>query len=81
MLRTSMTVCWVGAVYGLTLATTNPTAHAQCQITETTEITPSDGLFGDLFGNSVAISGNTMIVGAPNADDAGDLREHAYAQR
>ena len=78
MLRTSMTVCCVGAVYGVVLAMTSTAAHGQCEVTETAEITASDGLFGDEFGRSVAISGNTMIVGAPTADAAGDAAGAAY---
>jgi hypothetical protein len=34
-------------------------------MTPVAELTASDGAFGDLFGSSVAISGNTIIVGAP----------------
>ena len=32
---------------------------------ETTELPPSDGGFSDLFGYTVAISGNTIVAGAP----------------
>lgn len=32
--------------------------------TETAKLTASDGVAGDLFGTSVAISGNTIVVGA-----------------
>ena len=32
------------------------------------ELTASDGASGDAFGSSVAISGNTVVVGAPNSN-------------
>ena len=38
---------------------------------EVRKITASDAAPGDLFGFSVAISGNTLVVGAPTNDDAG----------
>ena len=78
MLRTSMTVCCVGAVYGLAVGMVSTAVHGQCEVTETTKIAPSDGMFGDEFGTSVAISGDTMIVGAPTADDAGQASGAAY---
>ena len=37
-----------------------------------------DGAQGDLFGNSVAISGDTAIVGALGDDDNGDISGSAY---
>ena len=37
-----------------------------------------DGEFGDSFGSSVAISGNTAVVGAPGDDDLGNLVGAAY---
>jgi hypothetical protein len=39
---------------------------------------PSDAAPGDYFGSSVAISGNTAIVGAQFNDDAGDDTGAAY---
>ncbi len=38
--------------------------------TETAVITPSDGFYPDLFGLSVAASGDTIVVGAPGAGAA-----------
>lgn len=35
---------------------------------EVAKLTASDGALGDLFGRSVAIDGNTIVVGAPEAD-------------
>ena len=34
------------------------------------ELIPSDGLFGDTFGDGAAISGNTIVVAAPLQDEA-----------
>ncbi|NNM01741.1 MAG: hypothetical protein HKO62_13390, partial [Gammaproteobacteria bacterium] len=39
---------------------------------------PSDGALADLFGNSVGVSGNTAIVGAPSDDDNGSASGSAY---
>jgi trimeric autotransporter adhesin len=33
------------------------------------ELTASDGASGDIFGSSVSISGNTVVVGSPNSDN------------
>ena len=46
------------------------------------KLTASDGAADDNFGNSVSISGNTVVVGAPNATvgatlAGGGLRVHA----
>ncbi|MCP4662904.1 MAG: DUF11 domain-containing protein [bacterium] len=38
---------------------------------EVTKLTADIGAFGDYFGHSVGISGDTVIVGAHNNDDAG----------
>jgi hypothetical protein len=35
---------------------------------ELSKIEPDDGVFFDLFGNSVAIEGNTVVVGSPFDD-------------
>ncbi len=42
------------------------------------KLLPSDGAAGDLFGESVAISGNTVIVGAIWDDDNGESSGSAY---
>jgi len=41
-------------------------------ITETATLTASDGVTNDLFGFSVSISGDTIVVGAPDADVGGN---------
>ena len=46
-----------------------------------TKILASDAAQGDIFGNSVAISGNNAIVGAPYNDDGGDRTGSAYIFR
>lgn len=46
--------------------------------TQTAKISPGDGAAGDFFGYSVAISGETIVVGAPFDDDGGTDRGSAY---
>jgi len=48
---------------------------------QVTKITASDGAAGDHFGESVAISGDTAIVGASTDDDNGDGSGSAYVYR
>jgi len=43
-----------------------------------TKLVPSDGAAGDFFGFSVAISGNTVVVGAPYDSDNGASSGSAY---
>jgi hypothetical protein len=43
------------------------------------KLLPSDGAAFDVFGRSVAISGETVVVGAPSDDDAGSGSGSAYA--
>ncbi len=45
---------------------------------EVKKIVASDGVTGDVFGNSVTISGNTLVVGAYGDDDNGDNSGSAY---
>src|SRR5262245_46689716 len=44
------------------------TSAALAQWTPMQQLTAKDGASYDTFGSSIAISGNTAIVGAPNAD-------------
>jgi hypothetical protein len=46
-------------------------ASGWANMTQTAKLTASDGASGDLLGLSVAISGNAVVVGAPNAYGAG----------
>ncbi|WP_437331896.1 thrombospondin type 3 repeat-containing protein [Sorangium sp. So ce394] len=45
---------------------------------EEAELLPSDGAAGDQFGTSVAISGNTALIGAPLDDNPGSESGSAY---
>ena len=45
---------------------------------EVAKLTPSDAAEYDYFGRSVAISGDTALVGSPSDDDNGDLSGSAY---
>ncbi len=51
---------------------------AYADITETAKLVPEDGAYNDLFGSSVSISGDYVIVGAPN-DDEGVLTNNGAA--
>ncbi len=46
--------------------------------TQTAMLTASDGQFSDLFGESVAISGDTVVVGAPGATVNGNHSGAVY---
>ncbi len=43
------------------------------------KLTANDAKAGDLFGNTVAISGETAVIGAPGVDDAGPEAGAVYA--
>lgn len=45
---------------------------------ERAKIIANDAKAGDLFGNTVAISGETAVIGAPGVDDAGPEAGAAY---
>ena len=45
---------------------------------ETSKLTASDGAFDDSFGEAVALSGQTIVVGAPRDDDGGGESGSAY---
>lgn len=54
-------------------------ALAQCPIVERDHLFASDGSAGDTFGSSVAIDGNTLVIGSHNDDTAlADLVGSAY---
>ena len=42
------------------------------------KLTPSDGSLGDGFGQSVAISNDTIVIGAPGDNDNGNLSGSVY---
>ena len=47
-------------------------------MTETAKLTASDGAAGDNFGDSVSVSGDTIVVGAESDDDNGHHSGSAY---
>ncbi|MHC4304010.1 MAG: FG-GAP repeat protein [Planctomycetota bacterium] len=55
--------------------------HAQCVLNETATCAPDDGYFISGFGEAVAISGDTAIVGAHADDEAGEYAGAAYFYR
>ncbi len=64
----SITIIFAIAICGLRAS--NP-AWGQCQANELPKLTASDGALGDRFGNSVSLSGDLVVIGAPSDDDAG----------
>ncbi|WOO43520.1 InlB B-repeat-containing protein [Rubellicoccus peritrichatus] len=46
--------------------------------TEQAKLTASDAVEYDLFGNTVSVSGDTLVVGAPGDDDGADASGSAY---
>ncbi len=63
-----------GSVYVFT----KPTAGWAGYLNEYDKLIPSDTVAGDSFGQSVAISGNKAIIGAPGDDDYGLSSGSAY---
>jgi hypothetical protein len=59
---------WSGAVYLFDAIT----------FAQTAKLLPSDGAGSDQFGLSVAISGTTILIGAPGVDDNGSFSGAAY---
>ena len=57
-----------GAAYVFVMPTTGPWVST----TQTAELTASDGQSGDELGYSVAISGNTIVAGAPSRQVGGN---------
>ncbi len=49
-----------------------------CEVTESAKLLPDDGAADDLFGYSVAVSGEAAIIGVPHDDDMGDESGSAY---
>ncbi|MPZ21839.1 MAG: hypothetical protein GEV06_28780, partial [Luteitalea sp.] len=72
----------VGALFADVGGTTNQdAAYVLTRVgdtwTQTAQLTASGGAAGDLFGRSVAINGNTAVVGAPYADVDGNSGQGA----
>ena len=57
---------------------TEPTSGGWTTATETAKLTASDGAADDWFGFSVAMDGDTLVVGAPEDDDKGTNSGSAY---
>jgi len=53
-------------------------ASGWVNMTQTAKIAPSDGALGDLFGNTICISGDNIVVGAADDDDLGTGAGSAY---
>ncbi len=56
-------------------------AQARGQWEQTHKLTPDDNDAGDIFGQSVSIDGNLMVIGAQLDDDAGTRSGSAYVYR
>jgi len=80
MVVISGTIAIVGARYDDDNGSNSGSAYLFDTTTgqEIAKLLPSDGAEGDQFGKSVAISGNTAIVGAFGDDDNGDNSGSAY---
>lgn len=73
----------LAALASLSLVSVVPIQHAegQCLVNEDAKLTASDAAEDDQFGNSVSISGDVAVVGAPGNDDAGFFSGSAYVYR
>lgn len=69
---TMMVLAIAGGMF--VVAGTSPVA-AQCELQK---LKADDGAAGDLFGHSVAVSGDTAVIGAFGDDDLGDRSGSAY---
>jgi hypothetical protein len=80
MLKTSTTMLWMGAAWGLALCGVTGTVFAQdpCEANESGKCSALDAELGDRFGDAVAIDGNVAIMGAPHDNDKGDQSGSAY---
>ena len=52
---------------GVAYVYVEPAGGWRGSLTETAKLTASDGVVGDALGNSVSLSGNTIVAGAPSA--------------
>ncbi len=72
----------IGAPFDDDLATTSGSAYVFEKVgttwTQTAKLTAGDGAFEDLFGHSVAVSGDTALIGAVSDDDLGTNSGSAY---
>lgn len=66
------------AIIALLLALSARPVYAECNALETAKLLASDSSLGDSFGFSVAVSGDTAIMGAYGNDHAGEDSGAAY---
>ncbi|MHC4422123.1 MAG: FG-GAP repeat protein, partial [Planctomycetota bacterium] len=76
MLKTSTTVLWMGAAWGLALLGATQAVADPCH--ETGKCTASDAQFGDRFGDAVALDGDVAVMGTPDGDDYGSQSGSVY---
>ncbi|MHC4970627.1 MAG: FG-GAP repeat protein, partial [Planctomycetota bacterium] len=76
MLKTSTTVLWMGAAWGLALLGATQATADPCH--ESGKCTATDAGSGDRFGDAVAIDGTVAVMGAPYDDDNGLESGSAY---
>jgi hypothetical protein len=76
MLKTSTTVLWMGAAWGLALFGATQAVADPCH--ETGKCTASDAQFGDRFGDAVALDGDVAVMGTPDGDDYGSQSGSVY---
>ena len=67
-----------GADSGSAYVFKKPSSGGWSDAKETAKLTASDGAGGDYFGSSVAVDGDTVVVGARNDDDNGADSGSAY---
>jgi len=62
----------------LSIAAPPPQAHAECDPQELAKLTAADAAWSDYLGYSVAVSGDTAVIGAYGDDDGGSDAGSAY---
>ena len=68
----------IASIVALTAVTAPVRAQSAPVLNENAELKASDGFFGDQFGYSVAVSGETVVITAPLDDDTGINSGTAY---
>ena len=63
---------WNDSTKGAAYVFTKPTGSSWASTSTAAKLTASDGEAGDYFGNSVAIDGDTIVVGAPGNQNTVD---------
>jgi hypothetical protein len=66
------------AVLALLVLPIAPTVFGKLTAVQQAKLLAADSAAGDFFGTSVAVSGDTAIVGAPRDDDNGNESDSAY---